>query len=370
MTAVDSAGGDARELDGAPWWRDERLAAGLDFRGFLLGRASGEWPKYVGTFMARDALGLAGDALDLTVDDTVYLPAYLCKEVMRPFAGRSRIRFYDLERDLSIDPDHLASRLRENCIRLVVFINYFGRLQPHRRELRRLCEDQGALLLEDCAHSLLTEGSGETGHLTVVSYRKLLPVWDGGALSTRTGVSIGTHRFRKRLVSDALSLLVQAKSRLRIQSQALSRAGVADLQESLGETTVARPRPILPLARRTERQLARLSAGEIVARRRQDFEWWGGIVAGLDGVSPLVSTLEPGMCPLGFPVIADDRDRLLQLLRSRGVPATVHWRLSPAVGSDCRNSHAVSTKCLTLPVFPDLTPAARRQLDGPGRLTL
>ena len=91
------------------------------------------------------------------------LPAYLCKEVLRPFAGRSRILFYDVGDDLSVDPDVMKRLLERERVRLLLIINYFGFLQPWRQEIARLCTERETVLLEDCAHSLLTQGSGETG---------------------------------------------------------------------------------------------------------------------------------------------------------------------------------------------------------------
>ena len=111
----------------------------LTLRNLLRTPVGNPYSAFIGTFMARDALSLAATYLGLTRDDAVLLPAYLCKEVLRPFAGRCRVLFYDLEDDLSVDPARIERWLARERVRLLVIVDYFGFLQPHRRELATLC---------------------------------------------------------------------------------------------------------------------------------------------------------------------------------------------------------------------------------------
>ena len=179
----------------------------------------------IGTFMARDALSLASEYLGLSAEDTVLLPAYLCPEVFKPFNSRAKIQFYEIRSDLTVDPDEIRFRTDREGIKLAVLINYFGFLQPYRKEIKEICADRGVLLLEDCAHSLLTEGSGDTGDFSVYSFRKILPVPDGGGLRINIkGERLITPKFYPRFYSDILSLLIIAKISLNVRSHMLSRA--------------------------------------------------------------------------------------------------------------------------------------------------
>jgi len=69
----------------------------------------------LGTFMGRDALRAAVSLLKLEPHEAVLLPAYLCREVYRPFARHCQVLFYDIGEDLRVDPDafrHLFKKSR------------------------------------------------------------------------------------------------------------------------------------------------------------------------------------------------------------------------------------------------------------------
>jgi hypothetical protein len=314
--------------------------------------------------MARDALSLAATYLRLDPRDVVLLPAYLCKEVWRPFHERSQVRFYDVDDGLGVAPAVIERLLVSQKARLVVIINYFGFLQPFRQEIAQLCARHEAVMLEDCAHSLLTAGSGEAGDLSVVSYRKMLPVVDGGALALKSQTAGFEPRFHPRLFSDALSLLALAKAVSGVQSSKLSRAGVADHRrgDSEGDSSPS-DRRVLPLSWFARNGIGRAPVTEIVGRRRADYAFWSSVVSRLPTVSPVLGPIPDGVCPLGFPALVQDRPTFQTHLEALGVPTKVHWNLLPHLGAECRNSHRLSQHMLTLPVYPELTNQIKASVD-------
>ena len=213
----------------------------------MLRRPEGDpFPGVIGTYMARDAFALAVSMLGLSGNDKVLLPAYLCREVVKPFLGRTRVVLYDVKPDLSVDPVEIEEKLKG--ARLLLIIHYFGFLQPHRAKIKKLCEKHGVVLLEDCAHSLLTEGSGITGDLSVYSFRKNLPLPDGGGLKLNgKGIRAGP-KFYPRFYANALSVMSLLKSFSRIRSSTLSRAGlsanVKSGQRVLPLSTFASKKPV------------------------------------------------------------------------------------------------------------------------------
>lgn len=332
----------------------------------MLSRPRAErFPGVIGTFMARDALSLAATYLELGPDDVVLLPAYLCKEVLRPFLGRNRVRFYDVGGELTIDPDALRELFKTTDVRLLVIINYFGVLQPFRREIAALCAERGTILLEDCAHSLLTEGSGQTGDLCVFSFRKTLPVVDGGGLKITKPLGARPVHFYPRFYSNVLSSLALAKSLLNVQSEVLSRAGMADLGPTAGppEPVPANGnRRVLPLSSFAYNGIGHVSLADIVERRRRDYRFWQSFAKETGAFTPLFSELGAGVCPLGFAAQAPDRDLVRGRLERFGVAVKVHWRLQADLGRECVNSHRLSQELMTLPVYPELTARTREVL--------
>lgn len=330
------------------------------------------FPGVIGTFMGRDALTLTASYLGLSPKDIVLLPAYSCKEVLRPFLKRAHVDFYDVRPDLTIDPDAIRAKLSAGMIKVLLIINYFGFLQPFRSEIKRICSENGTILIEDCAHSLLTAGSGETGDLVVYSFRKSLPVPDGGGLKLTGGKSVSV-RFHSKIVSNALSVLILAKSALRVRSNVFSRAGIASRTGDLfpAAATPAKEERLLPMSSFARAGIARASFAEIARNKRKDFEFWLEVCRRSKIAAPVFDGLPDGVCPLGFPITTtEDRDSLMSGAHSRGIDLMIHWRLPPGLGSECKNSHVLSARTLTLPIYPDLSPRQRETLktllDGPG----
>ena len=303
------------------------------------------FPDVIGTYMARDALLLAISMLGLNRTDTVLLPAYLCREVVKPFLGRTRVVFYDVKSDLGIDPLEIENRLKG--VKLLLIINYFGFLQPHREQIRELCKKHEVILLEDCAHSLLTEGSGSTGDIAVFSFRKNLPLPDGGGLKFNGGGIRNVASFQPKLYSNALSVMSLLKSFSRIQSSTLSRSGLSQKLKSSPHT--------LPLSTLASNGLGNLSFARIIEKQRADYQYWLDALHDSARTIPLFKALPCGVCPLGFPVAVEDRDGLATRLQKAGVLVKIHWRLPDLIGEEFSTSHRLAKTLLTLPIYPELS---------------
>ena len=314
------------------------------------------FPRVIGTFMGRDALSLLVSTLDLGFNDTVLLPAYLCREVLKPFLEKTNVQFHDLSPDLVVDPREIADRLGRDSFRLVYIINYFGFLQPYRNEIKRICADRGVVLVEDCAHSLLTEGSGQTGDIVIYSFRKTLPLPDGGGIGMNMNKEVTTN-FYPKIYSNILSVLSLAKSLLKFRSETLSRSGISHRSETLLKSTRPANKKairILPMSSFADSRLRNISYDGIIEARRRDFQFWQELAKRTDMFRPIFANLPSGVCPLGFPAIVHDRDALKLYLHMEGVHLKIHWHLPTAVGKDFVNSHKLSTQMCTLPIYPEL----------------
>lgn len=318
-------------------------------------------PSTVGTFMARDALSLAIACLRLKSDDCVLLPAFICREVLRPFLGRMKVEFYDIGPGLAIDPSDIQKRLRRTHTRAMVLVNYFGFLQPFRKEIRQICTDTGTVLIEDSAHSLLTEGSGETGDLVVYSYRKLLPVPDGGGLQFNTDRLTIHAELLPRIYSDFLSLLISGKLALGFRSDIVSRAGLIGLTGAAtrkgggGASSKASDPRILQLSSFARSGIRRSPVSQILERRRFNFMFWSEWAKTSGLVVPIFPDLPIGVCPLGYPVRITNRDKIRSRLLRKGVYLEINWVLPETVSRESPTSRLLSSEILTLPVHPKFT---------------
>jgi hypothetical protein len=314
------------------------------------------FPGVIGTFMGRDALSLAVSYLGLKSTDTVLLPVYTCQEVLRSFLDQTNVVFYDVLPDLTIDPDEISAKLVKCHAKMVLITNYFGFLQPYRREIKKICVDRGVPVIEDCAHSLLTSGSGDTGDLSTYSFRKILPLPDGGGLKVDPAAKPCVPEFYPAAYSNVLSVVAIAKSRLNIHTEMLSRARVAGSAKSM-LPSIAAPREsgrTMRLSSFARARMANISFPEIIEKRRNDFKFWQDVVNGTDSLVSVCGDLPPDVCPLGFAVRTANRASIELNARTKGIKLSVHWRLDPGLGPECRTSHELSSEMLTLPVYPDL----------------
>lgn len=320
------------------------------------------FPDVIGTFMGRDALSLALSLIPRVRNAATLLPIFTCRDVVNKLARAGPVIYYDVRPDLAIDPAEIASKFRSTKFGVVVITNYFGFLQPHRRAIKALCEASGAWLIEDCAHSLLTEGSGVTGHFVTYSFRKILPVSDGGGLRVNVEITLPAVRYYPSAYSNALSLLISAKSMLSIHGNRFNRAAMekyANINISDSASAETLPR-LLPLSSLTQWRIGRQSFAEVIERRRRDFQFWLDVFRNCDGAMPIFEDLPPEVCPHGFPVRIENRDSFESRARQAGGGLSVHWRIDPTLGKECTTSHRLTKEVITLPIYPELT-AKRRE---------
>jgi len=150
----------------APWRREND-------RAFWFGRSS---------FAFRAIRDWMVDQLKLS-SPIIWFPDYFCNSALAPLRRVGvHIRFYPVGSDLSPDWKSCREMAQEAKPHLFVLVHYFG--QPAAAELAsEFCQTQGALLLEDAAHTVgPTPGIGVFGDFTIYSPYKILPIPDGGLM--------------------------------------------------------------------------------------------------------------------------------------------------------------------------------------------
>ena len=140
---------------------------------------------------ARTGLRLIARAIQEYRGGPVLLPAYLCPAMIQPFQAEGlAVEFYPIGADLTVDVATLMGLVQMARPGAVLFVNYFGFLvspmvQAALQEIKKR-----SWLIEDCVQgSLIEQSSSVVGHLgdfIVTSFRKYLPVPDGGLVINRT----------------------------------------------------------------------------------------------------------------------------------------------------------------------------------------
>lgn len=353
-------------------------------------------------FWARNALFHGVKALRLPAGSTILAPAYHCVSAIEPLrqAG-AQVRYYNVTRDGSVDFKDIEARF-DRSVKAMLAIHYFGFPQQIGR-LQAWCMDRRVRLIEDCAHVLTGQNDGRRlgtfGDIAVFSYRKLLPLYDGGqlvlndesleapsaweqpswiySLKEMKGVLDKIADESGGAVTKAMSALIRVPSKLLRQTVAdASRSGLALAVNSCSVEFDATQASI-PISRWSRRIMGNVSVQEVAERRRANYAALVKLLGSVKGVQCLFPDLGADVCPWVCPVIVPDRTDLHVQLRALGIPAAtwggvIHPSLPAREFPDARFLYDHG---MFLPVHQDLTASdldlmavrIRESLRGRGR---
>ena len=299
-------------------------------------------------FWARNGIyhGLA--ALGVKPGDNVLVPAYHCTSLVEPILRYgSEAKFYDINVDLSPNFDDIKEKI-DRKTRAILAIHYFGFPQPIRK-FRELCQARGLYLIEDCAHVLngsTEEGIalGESGDISIFSWRKFLPLYDGGQLVINNSkltlnvpwekgglllsLKIAKNTFERLFEGSAagerhrLSSTWKLFSTLARHLGSLNSGGRRALDVNSYEVEFDLNCVNLGMSGISKRILKRVNIAKVIERRRRNYEHLRDAVQSMKGVTVPYPTVPQNICPWVFPLLVHGVKDLQLILRDRGIPAT------------------------------------------------
>ena len=315
----------------------------------------------------RAALWALLRGLGVGSGDEVLLPAYLCESVVSPVQAVGGVpKFYPVGRDLSVDGAAIKPLVGPRT-RAMVVIHYFGVPGPVG-PLQELCARRGIALVEDCAHALFgrlgDRPLGSFGDVAIFSPWKSLPLPDGGALVVnRMDLAVPSPEARPGATKTAARLGYRALGGIETAlgwSPRLALLQRSGLRRTMHDRTSGAPVVVTGASEATRRMLAGVSperATEIVARRRANYLRLHTASTALSWARPLFGALPEGVCPLGLPLVAEDRDRRRDALLARGVNVRTYWEHLPAAVDldEHRDAAWLRDRILILPVHQGLS---------------
>jgi perosamine synthetase len=292
--------------------------------------------------VARSGIYHLFRALQFKAGETVLMPDYHSgNEVAAVRAAGAEIVFYPILRNLEPDLEKL-SQLAAQGPRVIYVIHYLGWPQP-MNEILALCRRSGAILVEDCALSLLSEHQGvplgSAGDYSVFCLYKTLPVPNGGllvqnnsALPRLTNLSmepcpvvtavgrtaelvLEAFRSRWEFAGKTLFSLKQLAGR-GLRSAEVRSVPVGDIGWNVANVNVA----MSPLGNHIVRSVDHPA---IRRRRRENFLSLREELRGK--VTLLRSDLQPGVCPLFFPILVRNKHQVAESFRRLGIQAVEFW---------------------------------------------
>jgi dTDP-4-amino-4,6-dideoxygalactose transaminase len=337
--------------------------------------ASGELLRrqipYGSPFFARGRVALwsAFKSMAIATGSDVLLPAFICDSVVGPIeAVGARPRFFRTGPAAEIDVTSIRMALT-SVTSAVIVPHYFGFPTP-LDEIKALCDEHGLWLIEDCAHALYSfvgaSPVGRLGHAAMFSPWKSLPLPDGGVLAFNDSrlvrpeplPDMDSLHLAARMIYRVLPTLETAvgwSPRLRLLRRRGLRESIQDRDRSPEFRRESGSSFSYQVLERTDGQIVR-------ARRRANFERLAKSVASQPYLRALFTTLDEGVCPLGFPVLSTCRDDARSHFLQLGINVRAYWeRLPREVTQEAfPDAHKLSKEILILPVHQSLT---QRQLD-------
>lgn len=280
---------------------------------------------------------------------------------------------YRIGHDLQPDLDQLAA-LCATRPRALFLIHYFGWPQPID-VIAGLCRAHDIRLVEDCALSLLSATGdrplGSFGDFAVFCLHKTLAVPDGAILvqngerlpgleraCTKSGTTLAVggrmldlvlRRLRARAPHAARAMATTKYLARRTLDAAGMRRGV--IEGSAFDASTAE----LSISRVSKTLLRKFDYEAIRDARRRNFALLEMLSSPDEREGQ--SALDPGICPLFFPVLAGRKNKreAAELLRRRGVGVVELWNEGARwLGSDTPAVRLLREHALELPIHQDL----------------
>lgn len=301
----------------------------------------------------RDALHHIIKTLGLADGERVLLPAYLCEDVVKPFLSHGlKVEFYSVGPDLQIDGEDLLGKLSEET-RVLLYIHYFG-FQFELPPSLLAQVNPRTTVIEDASHSFLSNISQQAVRPDVMfaSYRKLLPIPNGAAITWMgKPTPARTHLSLPYLGSLSCRCAGATLKGFWLRRPGFYPKGVFRRLFAWSERLLdAYPKPA-GMSLISKYLLDRVDLDEVVRVRRRNFQI---LLNGLNGSAdprPMYADLPEGICPLGFPVLSEDRDALARHLIDHKIFPPVHWELPDSVDrEEFGPAWYVSDHILTIPI--------------------
>lgn len=269
---------------------------------------------------ARDGFKAYLEVSNIQQSNGILLPSYIGvspKEgsgVFDPIRQlKCRYEFYRLDKRLFIDMADLEAKIKSVKPKILLLIHFFGFPDPNLFRIIELAEANGVLVIEDEAHSMLSDlvGGicGRLGSLAIFSFHKILPVDEGGAL-----------------VLNRLDNNISYESLFNRQS----------IEIKFFEYD------LLEIAR------ARINNANFILKGMKNIH---------GGIDLLRDNIPPGVVPQSIPILLDvPRDIIYERMNEDGYGlVSLYHTLIPEISAAIYpDSHYVSKKIINIPVHQDL----------------
>lgn len=330
-------------------------------------------------YFARNAVWLTVKMLGLDQGE-VLVPAYHHGvEVEALLDAGATVKFYRVGAKWDVDLEDVEKQINAKT-RALYLIHYAGFPGPVD-EMRALADKYGLPLIEDCALSLLSSDGarplGSTGDVGIFCLYKTLPVPNGGAMVIN---GARNYAMPEPLPPPSTSTFSHVVSSL-LQNMEL-RGGIAgrtmrSMVRALGKGTVQaasiervatgtqhfnRAHVDLGMSPWTRRIAMAQDLNGIVEKRRRNYFFLLGRLREVS--APLFNELPPGVCPLFYPLVVEDKAEVMARLHAQGIDSIDFWRYFHPACDATKYPEVMNTRrsIVEIPCHQDLDPETMQKV--------
>ena len=309
--------------------------------------------------LGRQAMMFALKAIDFSNDEHVLMPPSLCDAALAPFyQNRININFYEIDNDMTIKSEKIIKKVTSNT-KAIYVIHYFG-IKNNLEMLKKFCDDQGIILIEDCALLGYSHEQTVYGDISIHSLWKFHAICDGAILKLNTNIKPPKLPYKKsrnikKVISNYKIKIKKCLMSGNMPIGILNFIRSSHKEKEIGYYDSTYYKKIL-ISKSSSKSISKLQCEnfeEIKNIRRENFLFLTKFCK-KNKINTLYNNLGPQDIPYCFPIIVKDPYELKRSLFQAGIETEIS--INPPKPYDARyiNLYNLSKTCLSIPIHQNI----------------
>lgn len=264
------------------------------------------------------------------------LPYFTCESVIEPFIDEGfKIHFYELNKDFSINKDHLVDLVKKTNPSILYLQSYFGfdTLKDVKAYISGLKNSGDLIVVEDITHNLLNSENFTDAHYYTGSVRKWLEIPDGGILVSNIS-KIKIEDTKDSESDEIVNLFIKASKFKESYTKTLKSSEKEEYRKLFykAEAILDHQKDIFPLSEVSKAVLKNADFKLIKKKRSDNYNLLYNALSGITNVNFAFPLSDSNTSPLYFCIICKGfREEIQKELALNSIYAPIIWPKSDYV---------------------------------------
>lgn len=301
---------------------------------------------------ASSSLRFIISKLNFKSDEYVLLPSYLCPTIIENFNKMNvNIIFYSINYDLSINLVDLKSKLNNNKIKAIYFIEYFGMHHNDETiEFLKMMKSKGYTIIQDAVHTLyLDEYDNFIGTYCFNSLRKYGPI-DGSVLLSDFNFHLHKHYGYN---TEYINTIMEARNeKYKYLKGEIVYEDIFLNEFKRAEEFYQNNKELSILPFNKEKELEKLNLEYIKKKRIENFKYLYELLKEKNNIK-IVTTKErlKNSIPFAMIILIDSRDMVREKLFNKRIFCPILWDINKCdYIKNFKESLKISQRILMIPI--------------------